>query len=83
LQKFLSASPGTPKIYSQNEKATRQQGDLFLQGRIVPTEAKPSKLSEQNLMGRKSGVSSDFYDLNAFRIIDLKHQSTTGQVVPF
>jgi hypothetical protein len=30
-----------------NEKATRQQGRPSLQGRIVPTEARPSKLSGQ------------------------------------
>src|ERR1700722_13100122 len=32
-----------------NEEATRQLGGLFFQGRIVPTEAKPSKLSGEIL----------------------------------
>jgi hypothetical protein len=33
----------------KNEEAARQLGGLFFQGRIVPTEAKPSKLSEEIL----------------------------------
>jgi len=33
----------------KNEKATRQQGGLFFQGRIVLTEIKPSKLSGEIL----------------------------------
>jgi hypothetical protein len=33
----------------QNEKAARQLGSLFFQGRIVLTEIKPSKLSGEIL----------------------------------
>jgi hypothetical protein len=33
----------------KNEETARQLGGLFFQGRIVPTEAKPSKLSAEIL----------------------------------
>jgi hypothetical protein len=38
------------------EKATRQLGGLFLQGRIVLTEVKPSKLSGEILWAVEGGV---------------------------
>src|SRR5258708_7011246 len=38
-----------PRCARKNEEAARQLGGLFFQGRIVPTEAKPSKLSEEIL----------------------------------
>jgi hypothetical protein len=41
----------------ENEKATRQQGGLFL-GRIVPTEAKPSELSGEILWSAPEGVKA-------------------------
>src|SRR5215471_3028578 len=41
-------------------------GRPFIQGRIVPTEAKPSKLFCKNLMSLREGVSSDFFQINAF-----------------
>jgi hypothetical protein len=37
------------KYPRKNEEAARQLGGLFFQGRIVQTEAKPSKLSEEIL----------------------------------
>jgi hypothetical protein len=57
---------------------------FLFQGRIVPTELKnPSKLSGENLMGRKSEVSSNFYDLKAFIINNLTHRATMDRIAPF
>jgi hypothetical protein len=49
-------------IHEANKKAARQQGGfLFLQGRIVPTEAKiPSKLSGKILWAEKGGCQAIF-----------------------
>jgi hypothetical protein len=47
-------------------------GRPFIQGRIVPTEAKPSKLFCKNLMSLDEGVSSDFLDLNVFNFNNLQ-----------
>jgi hypothetical protein len=77
---MLSSTCGS--VHEQNEKATRQQGGLFFLGRIVPTEAKPSKLSGQNLMGRKSRVSSSFWEINVFIFNELQNQSISGIIVP-
>ena len=44
----------------KNEKTARQIGGLFFQGRIVPTEAKPSELSGRNLMVVHRGCQANF-----------------------
>ncbi|MBS1851626.1 MAG: hypothetical protein JST79_11985 [Acidobacteria bacterium] len=43
-----------------NEKAARQRDGLFFQGRIVPTEVKPSKLSGEILWAGKAGCQGIF-----------------------
>jgi hypothetical protein len=52
-------------------------GQPFLQGRIVPTEASVSvKTFCRNLMSPKTGVSSDFYEINAFVLFNLQTEPT-------
>jgi hypothetical protein len=75
---FVFANGG----WLQNEKATRQQGSLFFQGRIVPTEVESIRTFCANLMGRKSTVSSKIYDLNSPIFNDLHKMSTTRQTRP-
>jgi hypothetical protein len=47
--KGSAVAPAPHMHASQNEKAARQLGSLFFQGRIVLTEIKPSKLSGEIL----------------------------------
>ena len=58
-------------------------GRPSLQGRIVPTEALDSvKTFCRNLMSRKTGVSSDFSEINVFIFNDLQNRSTLCLAVP-
>jgi hypothetical protein len=60
-------TPALPKARKRtNEKAARQRDGLFFQGRIVPTEVKTVKTFWRNLMGGKSGVSRNFWEINIF-----------------
>jgi hypothetical protein len=58
-------------------------GRPFLQGRIVPTEAIPSKLSGENLMSRKREVSSNFCEINTFVFNNMNNKAISGAGVPF
>jgi hypothetical protein len=59
-------------------------GQPFLQGRIVPTEASDSvKTFCRNLMSLKTGVSSDFSEINAFVFFNLQTEATLGRSAPF
>jgi hypothetical protein len=66
----------------QNEKATRQQGSLFSQGRIVPTELLSIRTFCRNLMSLKSIVSSKICDLNTLIFNNLQDVSTSRQTAP-
>jgi len=51
-----------PPQSAQTKRPPGNDGRPFLQGRIVPTEAKnPVKTFWRNLMSRKTEVSSDFW----------------------
>jgi hypothetical protein len=53
-----------------NEKATRQQGGLFFQGRIVPTEVYAVKTFWRNLMSRGLGCQGTFSEIRVLFSID-------------
>jgi hypothetical protein len=67
------------KAVLQNEKATRQLGSLFSQGRIVPTEVLSIRTFCGNLMSLKSTVSSKICDLNTLIFNNLHNMSTSRQ----
>jgi len=68
--------------YFQNEKATRQLGSLFFQGRIVPTEVSSIETFCGNLMSLKSTVSSKICDLNSLIFNNLHRVSKSQQTGP-
>ena len=59
----------------KNEKAARQIGGLFFQGRIVPTEAKPSELSGRNLMVVHRGCQANFLTQMPYKSITYENCS--------
>jgi hypothetical protein len=67
---------------TENEKATRQRGRPLLQGRIVPTEGRNSvKTFWRNLMSQKTGVSSNFWEINVFIFNHLHKRSIVPESV--
>jgi hypothetical protein len=71
------------EVPEQNEKAARQQGDLlFSRENSSNGRQSPSKLSGENLMSRKRGVSSNLLEINAFIFNDLQKQSILGRFAP-
>src|SRR2546421_5094450 len=59
----------------KNEKTARQIGGLFFQGRIVPTEAKPSELSGRNLMVVHRGCQANFLTQMPYKSITYQNCS--------
>src|SRR5262249_23075314 len=70
VRKTWSASPSLSTFqelelfHFANEKATRQQGGLFFQGRIVPTEVDAVKTFWRNLMRRGRGCQETFSEIS-------------------
>ena len=73
---FVFANGG----WLQNEKATRQQGSLFFQGRIVLKEVSSIRTFCGHLMSLKSTVSSKICDLNSLIFNNLRDTSTSQQI---
>ena len=55
-------------------------GGLFFQGRIVPTEAKPSELSGRNLMVDGGGCQANFLEQIPYKSTAYKNCSQIGNV---
>jgi hypothetical protein len=68
----------------QNEKAARQQGDLLFSRENSSNGGLDFRQNSlgQNLMSRKSRVSSNFWEINAFIFSNLQNQSTRAPIVP-
>ena len=78
MRKISSATRGLRfnEIW-RKRKGHPATGRPFLQGRIVPTEAIDSvKTFCRNLMSLKTGVSSDFWEINAFIFNNLRNALT-------
>jgi hypothetical protein len=78
-----SANPKVAPTSAQTKRPPGNVGDLFFQGRIVPTEGVSSvKTFWRNLMSLKSGVSSDFWELNMFIFNNIQTALTSGPTAP-
>jgi hypothetical protein len=64
--KIRILTAGSSTTAAKTKRPPGNVGSLLFQGRIVPTEVKAVKTFWRNLMGRKTGVSRNFYEINIF-----------------